>query len=545
MSWTKYKKAQESLLILGDIARFCSKLGGQQCEELIELLNKDDYLGIINFSVDYTTTDVADVIYARQIIGLYSKNPTLPLGVNRTDAAIERFNRAEQMCLATNERIRHRGARKNARAQTFLFKVQQKISAILGSLPPPSELNFSFGPGANTNVKSARANPRVKLSARLACSSNLAPVIAGLLTEVPEWCRIHNKAHENEQGYIVEVDIVPAKLVFVPKNAVTDRSICIEPLLNGFFQKGVGQYIRERLLRFGVDLRDQTRNQKLALQGSINGDLATVDLSMASDCLAREVVFDLLPPEWSELLDYLRSSEVVFEGTTHVLEKFSSMGNGFTFELESLLFYAVAAVAVEDVGLSLESTSVYGDDIIVPVEAYDLVEEMLGYLGFEFNRSKSYRSGLFRESCGADYFRGIDIRPYYQKTLISERTLFTMHNWFMRHCEFELAGFVAQLTSPVYRLYGPDGYGDGHLIGAWQPRLSREGKRRGWGGGYFETYTLKPLSFSEALPGDAVLPVYSVYVRSGMLSPTDPNVIRGSKGYAKLSIYTLKTGIFR
>lgn len=544
MSWIKYMNAQESLLKLGDIARFCSTLGGQQCLELIKLLDDGDYLGVIDFSVDYTTVDAADVIYARQIIGLYSKNPTLPLSIDRTDAAIERFNRAEQMCKATNERFRHRGALKHARAQTFLFKVQQKISAILGPLPMPNELNFSFGPGANTNVNSAKANPRAKLSARLACSSNLAPVIDSLLSEVPEWCRIH-ALHETEGSFNVEVDIVPAKLVFVPKNAKTDRSICIEPLLNGFFQKGVGAYIRERLLRSGVDLRDQTRNQKLALQGSVSGDLATIDLSMASDCLAREVVFDLLPFEWSELLDYLRSSEVEFEGTTHILEKFSSMGNGFTFELESLLFYAVAAVAVEDVGSDLGSTSVYGDDIIVPVVAYDLVKEMLGYLGFEFNDSKSYCSGLFRESCGADYFRGIDVRPFYQKTLVSERTLFTMHNWMMRHCEFEIAAFIRQLTSPTYHLFGPDGYGDGHLIGDFNLRSSRAIRRNGWGGGFFDTYALKPRSFTGALPGDAVLPVYSVYVRSGAVNPTDPDVIRGSRGYAKISIYTLKTGIFR
>lgn len=544
MSWTKYQKPKKSLEILGDIARFCSELGGDQCNMIEKLINAGNFQAIVDFQIDYESCDVNDVIYARQMLALYTKAPFLPLAIDRSQAAYDRFIRAEEICKASNARLRHGSGSKNPDVESVLFRAQQKISMILGDLPMPSDVDFSFGPGANTNVKGELACPRAKLGTPLECSADLAPVLSGLMTEVPEWCRVHDLGLKPEV-FTVNVDVVPGKLTFVPKNAKTDRSICIEPVLNGFFQKGIGAYISQRLRRFGVDLTDQTRNQKLALQGSVDGTLATIDLSMASDCLAKEVVFNLFPMEWAELLAYLRTSKVRFKNSTITFEKFSSMGNGFTFEIESLLFYAVALSCVEHLNLPREGVSVYGDDIIVPVGAYDLVEESLNWLGFSFNTEKSYRSGSFRESCGADFFHGIDIRPFYQKTLVSERTLFTMHNWFIRHCEFTLAAKVAQLMHPAYKIWGPDGYGDGHLIGDFSLRVSRTSRRNGWGGGYFDTYSLKPKSFNKLLPGDSALPVYSVYVRSGCLSPTDPNVVRGSSGYAKISIYTLKTGIFR
>jgi len=91
-------------------------------------------------------------------------------------------------------------------------------------------------------------------------------------------------------------------------------------------------------------------------------------------------------------------------------------------------------------------------------------------------------------------------------------------------------------------LFGPDGYGDGHLLGDFVPRTNRKIRRDGWGGIIFETFKdglrrLKPESYPK---GDRLLPAYSVYVRSGADSPTDPNIIRGARGFSKTSIYTLE-----
>jgi len=337
--------------------------------------------------------------------------------------------------------------------------------------------------------------------------------------------------------------------MFVPKNAKTDRSIVVEPLLNSFFQKGVGSYIRSRLLkRSGVDLKDQTLNQRLACKGSIDGSLATVDLSMASDCLSVELVRELLPVDWTLFLERLRTGTAEFvneHGDKEIirLEKFSSMGNGFTFELESLIFYSLAKAVCIHLGLPSDEVSVFGDDIIIPTLAFSCLRDTLLTAGFSINVEKSFSDGPFRESCGSDFVSGFDIRPFYAKKRINEAQLYLMHNFFFRNGEFELARLVRSMCNPTLMLTGPDGYGDGHLIGDYNLRVNRSHRRSGWAGGYFDTYSLEPAEFKKPQIGDSVLPVYSVYTRSGSDSPTNPNAVRGSKGYAKMSIYTLRSGI--
>jgi len=572
MSWIDNKDAQKSLDILGTLALTCKELGGPVSAEIYDLVSSRDYLALVSYEIDYSRftndyTSISDAIYARQILGFFQKLNFLDLGIDRKVAASERFVESEWMCERTNARLslhRHYPSLNGSDAARILYYAQQKIVEILGELPPLSEFAFAFGPGANTNVKGALACPRAKLSVPIACSTNMTPTVHEFLSEVPAWAGLH-AVGESEDSFIVDVTPSPGKVVFVPKNAKTDRSIVVEPILNSFIQKGIGSYIKERLLRFGVDLHDQSINQRRACVGSVDGSLATVDLSMASDCLAKELVFSLLPFEWSDLLDRTRTSTVLIPESVHrynlpnasrlefdaesslwkhTLSKFSSMGNGFTFELESLIFYAICFGVCKVGGFSEKNISVYGDDLIVPAKCMPLLKKSLEYCGFRLNDAKSFSNGPFRESCGADYLFGFDIRPFYQKTLVSERTLFTLHNFFVRHCELTLASVVEGLCDPRYVIYGPDGYGDGHLIGSHSIRRNRRLTRLGWCGGFFDTYVLKAKTFCKVLPGDAVLPVYSVYTRSGRDNPTDPDVVRGSNGYAKISIYTLSRNIF-
>ena len=88
------------------------------------------------------------------------------------------------------------------------------------------------------------------------------------------------------------------------------------------------------------------------------------------------------------------------------------MGNSYTFELESLIFFSLAYATCTHLGLSPKNVSVYGDDVVIPVEAMNLFREVLTVCGFIINTDKSYSSGPFRESCGADYLEGLDIRPF-------------------------------------------------------------------------------------------------------------------------------------
>lgn len=208
-----------------------------------------------------------------------------------------------------------------------------------------------------------------------------------------------------------------SRFTTVPKNAKTDRPIIIEPQGNMFFQKGLGSMVRQRLKRKGINLNDQTRNQNLAGIG-VSHRLATIDLSSASDLISYQTVCLLLQgvPDWLEAFCDLRVDTTRLNGDLIPLEKFSGMGNGFTFELESLIFWALAEASAEveslQGGCSCEKViSIYGDDIIVNSHHVDTLLVALSYCGFQVNTSKSYWDGPFRESCGKHFHNGVDISP--------------------------------------------------------------------------------------------------------------------------------------
>jgi len=550
-NWLQECSLNDSLAILTDLARHHARSSGRFSSDILQMLDRQDYLALVSYELDYRPDDLPlDLVNARQALGFFQKLEPLDLGFSKESVAYTKFIQSEAQCKETNARF------KDSRDLGFAFPsvpvacvidhASRKISSILGPVPSLEHLDFSFGPGANTTVNARASSPRFKLGSKLVCSPELANSVQCLLQECPEWSKIHS-TEDSEHVWIVPVEIGYGKLQFVPKNAKTYRSIVVEPILNSFAQKGIGAYLRDRLRFAGVDLSDQSRNQRLACIGSVDDSLSTLDLSSASDTIAKSIVDLLLPYEWYSFLSRFRTGSVTYRGETIVLEKFSSMGNAFTFELESLIFWGLAYGVMRFLSLPLDKVAVYGDDIIVPTKAFQLLAEVLSYCGFTLNESKSFSSGPFRESCGADWFRGFDIRPFYQKTLVSGRTLFTLHNFYMRRFEFAEARKVLKMIPLSLRLFGPDGYGDGHLIGSHARRTKPSLQKRGWEGSLFDTFTLKKreISRERLLPGDQVLPVYSIYVTNSDESErTNHYVVRGHRGYRRISIYTLKTGIY-
>jgi len=284
----------------------------------------------------------------------------------------------------------------------------------------------------------------------------------------------------------------------------------VEGSLNVIAQGAIGRYMANRLAAFGIDLSDQSRNQELAKQGSIDGSLATIDLVSASDMMSIGIVRTLLPWEWYFFLSTMRSSVVTLNGRELVQDKFSSMGNGYTFPLQSLIFWALASSICE----GGDVVSVYGDDIIVPTAHAEQVMRLLQIVGFEPNLKKSYWQGPFRESCGADYLRGSNIRPWYHRDVITPAELFRLHNFYVRHAMLESASRIEELINPALRIYGPDGFGDGHLLGDWQKRAHKRAQSHGYGGVLFDTYKLGSRRDERRHKlGFRVLPAYTIYVR--------------------------------
>jgi hypothetical protein len=318
----------------------------------------------------------------------------------------------------------------------------------------------------------------------------------------------------------------------------------------------------------------------LAREGSITGRLATIDLSSASDTLAFELVDYLLTDilgnyQWASLLGSLRTAQVDYKGDLIDLQKWSSMGNGYTFELESLIFWALIMGCCRYIGAPTAQVSIYGDDIICPVNwlqdprtidweifseggtllpspsMQELVLEVFSFCGFSINLEKSFWDGPFRESCGADYYKGVDIRPFYMKKTMSGQALFAMHNFFVLDCRFDLAAYVLQFIPRDLQLWGPAGYGDGHLIGSYSLRIRKAWSQKGFEGGVFDTYALSNTKAKQSLQyGDALLPIYSIYAAGpshafdGSVNASDHYVVRGHEGYQRMSIYTLAKGVF-
>jgi hypothetical protein len=267
---------------------------------------------------------------------------------------------------------------------------------------------------------------------------------------------------------------------FVPKTALTDRNIAIEPTLNIWLQLGVGAVIRTRLARnaaWDLDYAADVHRQ-VARFASKSGTFATLDLTNASDSLCKNLVRVLLRDTgWLPILSDLRSKRTLVDGQWRVLEKFSSMGNGYTFELETAIFAAITAECLSLRGHEPElgwNLFVFGDDLILPTDCADLVTEVLAWLGFEVNRSKSFTSGPFRESCGGDYFNGIPVRGYYMKMRLDNEpsAFFALHNGAKRILEtcgvdpFKFLEWVVRhIPGRLRTLGGPERLGDQVLHG--------------------------------------------------------------------------------
>lgn len=382
----------------------------------------------------------------------------------------ERFYMAEKLCRITNRRFRHyrkydfasRPLVQGLRLHEVFHLARRKIAMWLG--PVDMELiygNARFGPGGVVGLKRPNTTPFFKLRQDVKSVTQGAYWHAiRYITQSDGWIRAillenglvdweHDMSCVPFETKVRAVDkhveiANQNEVTFVPKDVKTHRSIAIEASLNVMLQLGVGEFMKSRLRNVGCDLKDQTRNQHLALLGSYNSDRddpVTIDLSMASDCNSIELVRELLPPEWFELLDSLRAREGRYKDRAFVWEKFSSMGNGFTFELESMIFYALAQSVGDIIGTTARFadtygqrykyayTSVFGDDIIVPSEVAAHLIRVLRFCGFRANDDKTYLEGPFRESCGKDYWNGVDVRAFYFKRPIQRvADLLHLHN---------------------------------------------------------------------------------------------------------------------
>lgn len=366
---------------------------------------------------------VSPTVFARDYLvdSYMSKYTGLNTGLNLEAEALKKLEASEVQCALTNGWIQScRATGFDTRTERILFAARRKIARLLGPFSWERIARYGWGPGATFELARKRAQVDLKMSELpFTVTRRALPLFREELAADLHWSACVLGVSPADIGgkfcFLPSLfDVVEGcRVTTVPKNAKTDRVIAIEPRANGFLQKGLGYEIRRCLRKVGVDLDDQGLNQSGAYRAWFD-DLATLDLKAASDTVSKELVFELLPVDWAIALDDVRSHSFCVNGQWIKTEKFSSMGNGFTFELESLIFWSLASACVED-SSDRYTVLVYGDDIIVPKESAELLVEVLQETGFEINLEKTYLSGNFYESCGRHYFKGEDVTPIYQK----------------------------------------------------------------------------------------------------------------------------------
>lgn len=220
----------------------------------------------------------------------------------------------------------------------------------------------------------------------------------------------------------------PVRVVSVPKTQKTPRIIAIEPTCMQYAQQALSQRIvdlleTDKTVSGMIGFTDQAPNQRLAQLGSIDGTLATLDLSEASDRVSWLLVKSGLLqyfPNLLEAVDACRSLRADVPGHgVKPLVKFASMGSALTFPIEAMVFltcafHGISTALNRDFSYSLlkeyrDRVRVYGDDIIVPAEFATDVIQSLELFGFKVNDRKSFWTGLFRESCGKEFYAGEDV----------------------------------------------------------------------------------------------------------------------------------------
>jgi hypothetical protein len=207
-------------------------------------------------------------------------------------------------------------------------------------------------------------------------------------------------------------------------------------------QRSFGLYIKDRLKRENIYIETGQSDHTAVLKADQDA-WATIDQSDASDRISRKLIKELLPLEWFLILDNIRSKRTLIEGEYHELEKFMTQGNGFTFELETLVFYAIAqAVSINSYGKKLP-IFVYGDDMITPVHLACEVVSIFKHLSLKVNTEKSFLAGPFKESCGFDILDGAAVRPFYLKEFETDELLFKV----------QLCNFVKRIVNHIYYDY--------------------------------------------------------------------------------------------
>jgi hypothetical protein len=325
------------------------------------------------------------------------------------------------------------------------------------------------GPGASRKARANDFYTKLYDSPLSHTPGSLAHIWERLTTHDPR----HFQAEQVRRSRYGFRQVEGNSLSFVNKNVDVARGIATEPTINMWFQLGLGEILSRRLRSvYGIDIPvQQDVNRALARVASTTGRLATIDLESASDSISLRLCERILPKDMLAWLRLIRSPSCRLpSGEVVELHSVSTMGNGFTFPLMTMLFCAIIVTVYKQLGIPAlqrgpadgRNFAVFGDDLIVDSKAVPLLYRTLALFGFRVNRDKSYVEGPFRESCGADWFLGAPVRGVYIKRLVSVQdyavAINNLNRWSARTgiTLSSLVGALIRKASSLGKLlYGP------------------------------------------------------------------------------------------
>jgi len=223
---------------------------------------------------------------------------------------------------------------------------------------------------------------------------------------------------------------VSARLTLVPKTVKGPRGVFISPKEAIAVQIGLDgalkDWVNRSWLKAAYQPDSQQRSRDLALESSATRESATLDLKDASDRIPRSLIAYMFHRKDYLAMACTRPSFIVLpNGEVLKASMASPMGDGKTFAVLSILsiILTVSAMLYYDGFQPTDSCSeallleyakkiaVFGDDIIVPSQYFEVVCNALEMHNLKVNKSKSFVKGHFRESCGMDAFNGIRVTP--------------------------------------------------------------------------------------------------------------------------------------
>lgn len=275
-------------------------------------------------------------------------------------------------------------------------------------------------------------------------------------------------------------------LALVPKSYKAYRTILANTLIGSFATYGLGKVIQNKLLKVGLDIRRlQQKHGRLVKTNSRTRKLATADLSAASDSITRELLRKLLPCKWYQAVMLGAIPFVTIDGVTSRMSSVITMGMGHTFPLQTLVFYSLLKAIGNLRGDPNMYVSVYGDDLIYPSRYHRYVQKLFPKILLNLNGDKTYVQDHFRESCGYDFYRGCDVRPFQPQggNRLLGRTAYAsfcyklLNGLLRRWDKVEIPETLGLLLSEVYSALGtvhqvPVSFPDGSGLRVGYPKSS-------------------------------------------------------------------------